>query len=128
MCARSSVGLEQQPSKLWVAGSNPAERANADMVELVDTTDLKSVATLRPGSTPGVRTNKHGRSDMNTLWALIGLSFFGLVFNSICWPFPDWLEDRQDYLKRVSNARRRATILTGIIVICVLVLAVLADL
>ena len=33
---------------------------NADMVELVDTSDLKSEGDyLRPGSSPGVRTNKN---------------------------------------------------------------------
>jgi tRNA(Arg) A34 adenosine deaminase TadA len=31
---------------------------NAGMVELVDTTDLKSVGLSRPGSSPGVRTNR----------------------------------------------------------------------
>ena len=32
---------------------------NAGMVELVDTRDLKSLASKRPGSSPGVRTIVH---------------------------------------------------------------------
>ena len=42
------------------------------MVELVDTTDLKSVAFLRPGSIPGVRTNKHEEVSMTTLFLILG--------------------------------------------------------
>ena len=45
--SRSSAGLEQQPSKLWVVGSSPTEQANfiVGVVKMVNTTDLKSVAS-----------------------------------------------------------------------------------
>ena len=35
-CPRSSVGLEQQPSKLWVAGSNPAGDASFHINDVND--------------------------------------------------------------------------------------------
>ena len=57
--ARSSAGLEQQPSKLWVGGSSPSGQANRAHGGIGRHDRLKICCLWRPGSSPGAST-KYG--------------------------------------------------------------------
>ena len=58
LSARSSAGLEQQPSKLWVGGSSPSGQANRAHGGIGRHNRLKICRPHGlPGSSPGGRTN-----------------------------------------------------------------------